>query len=72
MNKVKSVVTAPTRQKTDEVEARSVRAKIAPESNSSAEKELTKNISKDLFKRMEVLVNLIWVLSSQNWTMNSS
>ena len=55
MNKLKSVVTAPTRQKTDEVEARLFRAKIAPESNSSAEKELTKNISKDRFKGMEVL-----------------
>ena len=55
MNKRKSVVTAPARQKTDEVEARLFRAKIAPESNSSAEKELTKNISKDMFKRMEVL-----------------
>ena len=55
MNKLKSVVTAPTRQKTDEVDARLFRAKIAPESNSSAEKELTKNISKDMFKRMEVL-----------------
>ena len=55
MNKLKSVVTAPARQKTDEVEARLFRAKIAPESNSSAEKELTKNISKDMFKRMEIL-----------------
>ena len=55
MNKLKSVVTAPTRQKTGEVEARLFRAKIAPESNSSAEKELTKNISKDMFKRMEIL-----------------
>ena len=55
MNKLKSVVTAQTRQKTDEVEARLFRAKIAPESNSSAEKELTKNISKDMFKGMEVL-----------------
>ena len=55
MNKLKSVVTAPTRQKTGEVEARLFRAKIAPESNSSAEKELTKNISKDMFKGMEVL-----------------
>ena len=55
MNKLKSVVTAPTRQKTDEVEARLFRAKIAPESNSSAEKELTKIISKDMFKGMQVL-----------------
>ena len=55
MNKLKSVVTAPTRQKTDEVDARLFRAKISPENNSSAEKELTKNISKDMFKRMEVL-----------------
>ncbi|CAH3183450.1 unnamed protein product [Porites lobata] len=55
MNKLKSVDTAPTRQKTDEVEARLFRAKIAPESNSSAEKELPKNISKDMFKHMEIL-----------------
>ena len=55
MNKVKSIVTAQTREKTGEVEARLFRAKIAPESNSSAEKELTKNISKDMFKRMEIL-----------------
>ena len=55
MNKVKSIVTAQTREKTGEVEARLFRAKIAPESNSSAEKELTKNISKDMFKGMEVL-----------------
>ena len=55
MNKLNSVVTAPTRQKTDEVDARLFRAKIASESNSSAEKELTKNISKDMFRRMEVL-----------------
>ena len=55
MNKLKSVVLAQTRQKTGEGEARSFRAKIAPESNSSAEKELTKNISKDMFKGMEVL-----------------
>ena len=36
MNKLKSVVTAQTRQKTGEVEARLFRAKITPESNSSA------------------------------------
>ena len=55
MNKLKSIDTAPTRQKTDEVEACLFRAKIAAESNSSAEKELTKNISKDMFKHMEIL-----------------
>ena len=55
MNKVKSIVTAQTREKTGEVEARLFRAKIAPESNSSAEKELTKIISKDMFKGMQVL-----------------
>ena len=54
MNKLKSLVTAPTKQKTDEVEAPLFQAKIAPESNSSAEKELTKNFSKDMFKRMEI------------------
>ena len=53
-NKLKSLVTAPTKQKTDEVEARLFRAKIAPESNSSADKELTKNFSKDMFKHMEI------------------
>ena len=58
MNRLKSVDTAPTIQKTDEVEARLFRAKIAPESNSSAEKELTKNISKDMFKHMEILGQL--------------
>ncbi|CAH3044748.1 unnamed protein product [Porites lobata] len=47
--------TRQTRQKTGEVEALLFRAKKAPESNSSAEKELTKNISKDMFKGMEVL-----------------
>ena len=55
MNKVKSIVTAQTRKKTGEVEARFFRAKIAPESNSSAEKELTKIIGKDMFKGMPVL-----------------
>ena len=70
MNKVKSVVTAQTRKKTNEVEARLFRAKIAPESNSSAEKELTKNIFKDMFKGVcKFWVSLIWVSSSQNWTM---
>ncbi|CAH3020417.1 unnamed protein product [Porites evermanni] len=52
---VKSIVTAQTREKIGEVEALLFRAKIAPESNSSAEKELTKNIIKDRFKGMEVL-----------------
>ena len=37
------------------VEARLFRAKIAPDSNSSAENELRRNISKDMFQRMEVL-----------------
>ena len=55
MNKFKSIFKAQTRQKTGEVEARLFRAKIAPESNSSAEKELSTNISKDMFKRMKVL-----------------
>lgn len=45
----------PQRRKAREVEARLFRAKIAPESNSSAETELRKNISKDMFKRMEIL-----------------
>ena len=65
MNKLKSIVTAQTREKTGEVEARLFRAKIAPESNSSAEKELTKNISKDMFKGMEVLgqFNLSFIIA---------
>lgn len=48
-------VKKPQREKTRAVEARLFRAKIAPESNSSAESELRKNISKDMFKRMEIL-----------------
>ena len=55
MNRLRRAVTAPQRETTEAVEARFFRAKIAPESNSSAEKELTKNISKDMFKRMEIL-----------------
>ena len=65
MNKVKSIVTAQTREKTGEVEALLFRAKKAPESNSSAEKELRKNISKDRFKGMEVLgqFNLVFIIA---------
>ena len=55
LNRLRRAVTAPQRETTEAVEARFFRAKIAPESNSSAEKELTKNISKDMFKRMEIL-----------------
>ena len=47
-------ITAPTKQKTDEAEAPLFGAKIAPESNSSAEKEQTKKFSKNMFKRMEI------------------
>ena len=43
------------RENSGTVEARLFRAKIAPDSNSSAENELRKNISKDMFQRMEVL-----------------
>lgn len=43
------------REETGAVEARLFRAKITPDSNSSAENELRKNISKDMFKKMEVL-----------------
>ena len=37
------------------LEARLFRAKIAPDSNTSAQEELRKNISKDMFERMEIL-----------------
>ena len=55
MDKLKSNVKKPQREKPGSVEARMFRAKIAPDNNSNAEKELRKNISKDMFKRMEIL-----------------
>ena len=38
-----------------EVEARQFSAKISPHSNFSAEKELKKNVSKDMFRKMDIL-----------------
>lgn len=55
MDKLKNIVKTPSREKREGVEARLFRAKITPDSNSSAEKELRKNISKDMFKEMEIL-----------------
>ena len=55
MDKLKNTVKTPSREKMEGVEARLFRAKITPDSNSSAEKELRKNISKDMFKEMEIL-----------------
>ena len=55
MDKLKSAAKTQQREEAKAVEARLFRAKIAPDSNSTAEKELRKNISKDMFKRMEVL-----------------
>jgi len=55
MDKLKTTVNTPMGEKTAGVEARLFRAKIAPDSNSSAEEELRKNISKDMFESMEIL-----------------
>ena len=55
MNKVKTMLKSPLKKKTEAIAARLFREKIAPDTNSNAEKELTKNISKDMFKRMEIL-----------------
>ena len=55
MEKLKSNVKTLLRMKTEGVDARLFRAKITPDSNSSAEKELRKNISKEMFERMEIL-----------------
>lgn len=55
MIKLKTNIEKPRKEKFQEAEARLFRAKIAPDSNSSAEKELTTNISKDMFERMEIL-----------------
>ncbi|XP_068723012.1 mismatch repair endonuclease PMS2-like [Montipora capricornis] len=55
MIKLKTNIERPRKEKFQEAEARLFRAKIAPDSNSSAEKELTTNISKDMFERMEIL-----------------
>lgn len=55
MDKLKSAAKTQQGEEAKAVEARLFRAKIAPDSNSTAEKELRKNISKGMFKRMEVL-----------------
>lgn len=55
MDALKTTVKKPLREKAVGLEARLFRAKIAPDSNSSAEKELRKNISKDMFESMEIL-----------------
>ena len=55
MGKLKNILKTPSGEKRDGVEARLFRAKITPDSNSSAENELRKNISKDMFKEMEIL-----------------
>lgn len=55
LDKLKSKAKTLQSEITGAVEARLFRAKIAPDSNSTAEKELRKNINKDMFKRMEVL-----------------
>ena len=55
MDQLKSKAPTQQRENSGAVEARLFRAKIAPDSNSSAENELRKNISKDMFQRMEVL-----------------
>ncbi|XP_078365441.1 mismatch repair endonuclease PMS2-like isoform X2 [Oculina patagonica] len=55
MDKLKSKAKTQQREEAKAVEARLFRAKIAPDSNSTAEKELRKNISKGMFQQMEVL-----------------
>ena len=55
MDKLKCKARMQQREIPGAVEARLFRAKIAPDSNSSAENELRRNISKDMFQRMEVL-----------------
>lgn len=55
MDQLKRKPKTQQRESSGAVEARLFRAKIAPDSNSSAENELRKNISKEMFQRMEVL-----------------
>ena len=55
LEKLKRTVKKPNKERTREAEARLFRAKIAPDSNSSAENELRKNICKEAFERMEIL-----------------
>ena len=55
MDQLRRKARTQLRENSGTVEARLFRAKIAPDSNSSAENELRKNISKDMFQRMEVL-----------------
>ena len=55
LEKLKRIVKKPNKEMIREAEARLFRAKIAPDSNSSAENELRKNICKEAFERMEIL-----------------
>lgn len=55
MDQLKCKAKTQQRENSGAVEARLFRAKIAPDCNSSAENELRKNISKDMFQKMEVL-----------------
>lgn len=55
MDQLRRKTRTQRRENSEAVEARLFRAKIAPDSNSCAENELRKNISKDMFQRMEVL-----------------
>ena len=55
MDQLKCKARTQRRENSGAVEARLYRAKIAPDCNSSAENELRKNISKDMFQKMEVL-----------------
>lgn len=55
MDQLRRKTRAQRRENSGAVEARLFRAKIAPDSNSCAENELRKNISKDMFQRMKVL-----------------
>ena len=55
MDQLKCKARTQQRENSGAVKARLFRAKITPDSNSSAENELRKNISKDMFQRMEVL-----------------
>lgn len=55
LEKLKRPVKKPNKEMIKETEARLFRAKIAPDSNSSAENELRRNICKEAFERMEIL-----------------
>jgi len=65
MKQLQEVVESEESNEKQESIARSFRAKIAPDSNAAAEEELTKNISKDSFKNMDILgqFNLGFILT---------